>query len=51
MTQGIDSFYVYKESNVSNIYTKIGATDYNDLAVFIDINSNPAVQAYRYKIS
>jgi DNA/RNA endonuclease YhcR with UshA esterase domain len=51
LTLGIDSFYVYKESNVSNIYTKIGAIDYNDLAVFLDVNSNPAVQAYRYKIS
>ena len=51
LTQGIDSFYVYKETNVSNVYTKIGATDYNDLAVFLDANSNPAVQAYRYKIS
>ena len=51
LTLGIDSFYVYKESNVSNVYSKIGATDYNDLAVFLDANSNPAVQAYRYKIS
>ena len=51
LTQGIDSFYVYKETNVSNVYTKIGATDYNQLAVFLDVNSNPAVQAYRYKIS
>jgi hypothetical protein len=51
LTLGIDSFYVYKESNVSDVYTKIGATDYNQLAVFLDANSNPAVQAYRYKIS
>jgi hypothetical protein len=51
LTLGIDSFFVYKETSVSNIYTQIGATDYNDLAVFLDINSNPAVQAYRYKIS
>jgi len=51
LTLGIDSFYVYKESNVSNVYTKIGAKDYNQLAVFLDVNSNPAVQAYRYKIS
>jgi hypothetical protein len=51
LTLGIDSFYVYKETNVSNVYTKIGATDYNQLAVFLDVNSNPAVQAYRYKIS
>jgi hypothetical protein len=51
LTLGIDSFYVYKESNLSNVYAKIGATDYNDLAMFLDVNSNPAVQAYRYKIS
>jgi hypothetical protein len=51
LTAGIDSFYVYKETNVSNVYSKIGATDYNDLAVFLDQNSNPAVQAYRYKLA
>jgi uncharacterized delta-60 repeat protein len=51
ITTGIDSFYVYKETNVSNIYTKIGATNYNDLAVFLDQNSNPAIQAYRYKLA
>jgi hypothetical protein len=51
LTSGIDSFYVYKETNVSDVYTKIGATDYPDLAVFLDQNSNPAVQAYRYKLT
>ena len=51
LTTGIDSFYVYKETNVSDVYTKIGATDYPDLAVFLDQNSNPAVQAYRYKLT
>ncbi|MCF8433978.1 MAG: PKD domain-containing protein, partial [Crocinitomicaceae bacterium] len=51
LTLGIDSFYVYKETNVSDFYTKIGATDYDELAVFLDANSNPAVQAYRYKIT
>jgi hypothetical protein len=51
ITTGIDSFYVYKETNVSDVYTKIGATNYSDLAVFLDQNSNPAVQAYRYKLA
>ena len=51
LVSGIDSFYVYKETNVSNTYTKIGATDYNDLAVYLDSNSDPAVQAYRYKLA
>jgi hypothetical protein len=47
----IDSFYVYKETNQANIYQKIGGTAYNDTAVFDDVSSNPAVQAYRYKLS
>jgi hypothetical protein len=51
LSLGIDSFYVYKETNVADVYTKIGATNYTDLAVFLDVNSNPSVQAYRYKIS
>jgi hypothetical protein len=51
ISNGIDSFYVYRESNVSNVYYKIGATDYNALAVLLDPNSNPAIQAYRYKLS
>jgi uncharacterized delta-60 repeat protein len=51
LSSGIDSFYVYKETNVSNVYAKIGATDYTDLAILLDVNSNPAVQAYRYKVS
>jgi hypothetical protein len=51
LSSGIDSFYVYKETNVSNVYAKIGGTDYTDLAIFLDVNSNPAVQAYRYKVS
>lgn len=48
---GIDSFYVYRESVVSNVYTYIGAIDYADTAVFIDYNSNPSVQPYRYKLA
>ena len=47
----IDSFNIYRETNVSNIYQKIGALDFNSSGIFIDQNSNPAQQAYRYKIS
>jgi uncharacterized delta-60 repeat protein len=50
-TGTIDSFFVYKETTISNIYEKIGAVDYDDLAVLIDPNSDPMVQAYRYKLS
>jgi len=51
ISTAIDSFYVYKESNQANIYQKIGGTSYSDTAVFNDLSSNPAAQAYRYKLS
>jgi hypothetical protein len=51
LSTAIDSFYVYKETNQANIYQKIGGTAYVDTAVFVDISSNPSVQAYRYKLS
>jgi hypothetical protein len=51
VTEGIDSFYVYRETNIANQYAKIGAVAFEDLSVFTDVTANPAVQAYRYKLS
>jgi hypothetical protein len=51
ITTAIDSFYVYKETNVTNVYSKVGARLYDSLSVWTDLVSNPAVQAYRYKIT
>jgi hypothetical protein len=51
ITTAIDSFLIYKESNVSNVYTQVGSRAYDSLSVWIDPVSNPAVQAYRYKIT
>jgi hypothetical protein len=48
---GIDSFFVYKETNQANVYSKIGATDFLDSAIFVDFNSSPTAQSSRYKIS
>jgi hypothetical protein len=50
-TNAIDSFYVYKESSVANVYEKVGARLYDSLSVWLDPASNPAVQAFRYKIT
>jgi hypothetical protein len=47
----IDSYYVYKETIQSDLYELIGKLGYNDLSVFLDTNSNPAVKADRYRIS
>jgi hypothetical protein len=51
ITSAIDSFYIYKESAVANVYTQVGSRYYDSLSVWIDPVSNPAVQAYRYKIT
>ncbi len=48
---GVDSFYVYKESTSSNVYTKIGSVAANVFSTFTDISSNPLQRADRYKIS
>lgn len=47
----IDSFIVYKEGIVANQYNRIGAVDYHAFSTFIDVNSNPAQQAYRYELA
>ncbi len=48
---GVDSFYVYKESTSSNVYTKIGSIAADAFSTFTDNNSNPLQRADRYKIS
>jgi PKD repeat protein len=47
----IDSFYVYKESYIAGQYDKIGSIPYSQTSLFVDVNSNPAVKSYRYKIA
>ncbi len=51
VTTQIDSFIVYKEGIVANQYDRIGVVDYNAFSAFIDVNSNPAQQAYRYELA
>jgi len=51
MATAIDSFYIYRETNQTGNYAKIGAVSYDSLSVFVDQNSQPQVQSNRYKIS
>lgn len=51
VTMEIDSFVVYKEGIVANVFERIHAQDYNAFSTHLDMNSNPQQQAYRYKIS
>jgi len=46
----IEDYVVYRETNQSNVYQEIGSVPKNDATVFIDLNSNPIVQASRYKL-
>ncbi len=41
---------VFKETNEFNVFEQIGSVDFNLSGTFEDINSNPQVQANRYKI-
>lgn len=47
----IDSFYIYREGFMANQYDKIGAIPFSQTSLFVDVNSNPAIQSYRYRIA
>ncbi len=49
--QGIATYNIYRETNIINIYDLIGTSDFGSPGIFIDENSNPNKQSYRYKIS
>lgn len=48
---GITSFNVYKESNVSGIFSLLANRPYDSLSVVLDLASNPTVNAERYMIT
>lgn len=49
---GIDSFFVYKETAVTNVYNRISKLHVNnDESSFLDNASNASQQSYSYKIS
>ena len=47
----INSYVVLKETNVANVYAQIGIVAYGSNGLFEDANSNPQVQANRYKLA
>ena len=51
ITIGIDSYSIYKETTVSDVFEKIGTVPYSDLSVFVDNSSAPDVKSNKYKIS
>jgi len=51
VSESVDSFYIYKETNVTDVYKKIGAVSYSDHNVFLDTASNAQIQSNKYEIS
>jgi len=47
----IAEYVVFKETNQFNVYEEIGSLAQGASTTFIDFNSNPMVQASRYKLS
>lgn len=47
----IDSFYVYRETDVTGVYEKIGTVPYDSMSIFIDQFSFPNIQSNKYKVS
>ncbi len=46
----VDSFIIYKETNVAGVFATVGSQKYGDFSTFIDTSSNPAQQSNRYRI-
>ena len=46
----VDQVVVFKETNALNVFEAIGQVDFSEVGVFEDVNSNPAIQANRYRI-
>lgn len=51
VTTLIDSFAIYRETEITGVFEKIGAIPYASLNVFNDMSSNPNVQSNEYRIS
>lgn len=47
----IDSFFIFKETNITDQYQLMGTIPYTNLSVFEDSFSTPNIQSSRYKIS
>lgn len=47
----IDSFYVYRETNITNVYQKIGVIDADSQFVFVDSTAQPSMQSYKYALT
>lgn len=50
-TAGVDSVFIYRETNISYDFQKIGSIPVSSRNAYVDGLSNPAIQSNRYYIS
>lgn len=48
---GIDTFFVFRETNITGDYEMIAAVPYDSMSIYRDTLSNPVVQSNRYKLN
>ena len=48
---GIDKYYVYRESSVAGVYNIIGSQNYSVYSTFVDSSSNSLQRSYRYELA
>lgn len=48
---GIDHYNLYRESTMAGVYQFLASIPYNNLSEFVDVNANPNIRSWRYKLS
>ncbi len=48
---GINVSMIFRETNIAGVYNMIGTQNFSNYSTFIDVNSNPLQQPYRYKLA
>jgi hypothetical protein len=51
VTNGIESFNIYRETSQAGLYQLIGNVPYADESIYNDLVASPSVRSWRYKIS
>jgi hypothetical protein len=51
VSTSIESYQIYRETTVSDVYEKIGTISYDSLSVFEDRESSPDVKSNKYRLS
>ncbi|PKP21226.1 MAG: hypothetical protein CVU05_07200 [Bacteroidetes bacterium HGW-Bacteroidetes-21] len=48
---GISHYKVYRETSIPNAYQFVASIPYDSMSTYLDIDANPMIRAWRYKLS